>query len=384
MVPAEHHKLEAGYRLSQADLEYDSTYPTYNPDDTASNTDSRITLQYLRYNLNHDRWLAQLQLSENKTERNYFGSYTGLLTSLDGRLGWKYHNHDSLNLNAGHQTIKGHKPAPFGFNQSYQHDYYGLVHNHRIGQVQMVEAIRQDNFDAFKDKTTGKIGFKAPLTKLLSISANYGTAYNAPSAYQVANVSGTLQTEPLKPESTEGWDATITLGRLSLTRFVSQTDNLIQYDLTGFTGYYNLDGTAHFDGWTLDYRHDFNQFGIRMNGTLQNATDNTGTQLLRVPQQSANITLDYFGLSKVDLALTLNYTGDYYEKAGTTSRINLGHYATVDMVLNYTLNRHFTLFTKAINLLDRDYYLATDQKNPPQYGYNTGGFQWRIGLRGKF
>ncbi|WP_294948700.1 TonB-dependent siderophore receptor [Sulfurivirga sp.] len=381
--PATHHRFEAGYRKTDADLEYDTTYPSYDPDDAFSTTQMRMSLKHLRYQYANGSVLARLQLSENETERDYYGTYTGLLTTAEGKIAWKYWKENRINLSGGTQKVKGNNPGPYGFNASYWHDFYGLTHAHRIGPVRLVEAIRQDNFNAFKDKTTGKIGFKTPLVAGMHLSANYGTAYNAPSAYQIANISPSKQTGELKPESTEGWDATLSLFGLDITRFDSRTRHLIRYDLAGYTGYYNLTGTAHFDGWTVSYQRRFSPFSIQLNGTIQEARDDQGKQLIRVPKQMANATLDWFGLPRTHVALTLHYVGDTYDKAGS-GQINLGRYATVDMVINHALNQHFTLFAKAINLLDRDYYLAVDQQNPPQYGYNTGGFQWRIGLRGKF
>ncbi len=382
-TPLAHHTFNAGYRLSDANLEYDTTYPVYSPDDSFSTTQTRMSVKHVRYRYESGAVLTQLQLSENKTEREYFGTYTGLLTTAEGKIAWRYWQDNRINLSAGSQKVKGDNPGTYGFNASYWHDFYGLTHTHRLGPVRLVEAIRQDNFNTFKDKTTGKIGFKTPLFRKVSIAANYGTAYNAPSAYQIANISPSKQTGELKPESTEGWDATLSLFGLDITRFDSRTRHLIRYDLAGYTGYYNLSGTAKFDGWTLAYRCTFAPFSIHINGTVQNARDDQGKQLIRVPQQMANATVDWFGLPRTHVALTLHYVGDMYDKAGT-GQINLGRYATVDMVINHALNHHFTLFAKAINLLDRDYYLAVDQKNPPQYGYNSGGFQWRIGLRGKF
>jgi outer membrane cobalamin receptor len=113
------------------------------------------------------------------------------------------------------------------------------------------------------------------------------------------------------------------------------------------------------------------------------ARNDQGQLLARRPLQEGSLMLDYYGFSQWHLGTVIRHVGDYYDTDGT-SGANLGNYTVVDLAVNYNLNRHFAVFAKAINLFDEDYYLAADQNNPPQYGYNTGGFQWRIGLRGTF
>lgn len=65
----------------------------------------------------------------------------------------------------------------------------------------LTESLRTDNYDAFNDKTTGKIGVRFNIDSGIYLSSNYGTGYNVPTLYQLYD--GTYGNPLLKSENTE-------------------------------------------------------------------------------------------------------------------------------------------------------------------------------------
>ena len=374
----EHHRFEIQLDRTTASAEFDNTYPSYDPDNTDNRNERTLLNKVARYRYQNDRWQGRLQISEYTVDRiSYSGygayPYQGNLTTFAGQLGYRYAGQDTLQLSAGNQRVQGNSDA-------YWHDWAGLTHVHHLGRLSLVEALRYDNYDRFKDATTGKIGLSLPLLNGVNLKANYGTGYNAPSPFQVSYG----KTKDLKPESTTGWDATLSGYGAQLTYFDQETTDAITYAGTWPNDYYtNASGKNTYKGWLFSYQRAIGPVALALNYSWLEARNDQGQLLLRRPLQEGSLLLDYYPNTKWHVGTVIHHIGDMYDTNGSTG-YNLGNYSVVDLKVDYSLNRHFTVFAKAINLFDEDYATAGDQNNPPQYVYNTGGFQWRIGLHGKF
>ena len=369
-----HHRFEIQLDRTTASAEFDNSS---DPDSTAEHNERTLLNKVLRYRYQNHGWQGRLQVSEYTIERTSYSSYgpypsKGNLTTFEGNLGYRYTPHNTLQLAAGNQRIQGNSDA-------YWHNWGGLTHVHQLGRVSLVEAIRYDNYDRFKDATTGKIGMGLPLAGDLAVKANYGTSYNAPSPFQV----GYQNTRNLKPEKTDGWDASLQGWGATLTYFDQTVKDQITFDYTTFDRYYNAAGKNTYKGWQFSYQRGFGAITLGLNYTWLEARNDQGQLLPRRPLQAGNLLLDYYPTAKWHVGTVIHHIGDMYDTTGSTG-YNLGNYTLVDLTADYVINRHFTVFAKAINLFDEDYATAADQNNPPQYVYNSGGFQWRIGLRGTF
>ena len=169
-----------------------------------------------------------------------------------------------------------------------------------------------------------------------------------------------------------------------LTYFDQESKDAITYGGTYPNDYYtNASGKNTYKGWQFSYQRAIGPVALALNYSWLEARNDQGQLLLRRPLQEGSLLLDYYPNAKWHVGTVIRHIGDMYDTNGSTG-YNLGNYSVVDLKVDYAINRHFTVFAKAINLFDEDYATAADQKNPPQYVYNSGGFQWRIGLRGKF
>lgn len=350
-----------------------------NPNQTAGRYERELLNQRAWYAFTSGRLKLKLGVVESTIERTSYsawGPYSaqGNLTEWNGQLGYTYAPHSTLQLSAANQRVQGN-------NDAYWHDAVGLTHVHQLGGLQLTEALRSDHFDKFKDATTGKVGFKWPVGKSFSIQGNYGTSYNSPTPFQL----GYGETQNLKPESSEGWDLGVSALGATLTYYEQSLKDALVYGGTWPNDYYtNADGKQKFSGWEFSYSRGWGDWHASLNYAWLNARDENGTFLARVPHDKGTLTLDYYGINKWHVGTEINHVSDYYNSQGS-SGTNLGNYTTVDVKADYNINRHFNVYARAINLFDVDYYTATQNyQEPPQYGYNTGGFQWRVGLRGKF
>ncbi|HIQ40732.1 MAG TPA: TonB-dependent receptor [Sulfurivirga caldicuralii] len=372
----QHHRFELQLDKTAAQAQFDSAFP-YDPNSTADANERNLLNKVARYRYAKDALTGTLQIAEYTIDRTSYSAYgpygsKGNLTTVSAKLGYAYAPSSHIQMAGGNQRIQGNSDA-------YWHDWVGVTHVHRLGSLSLVEALRYDNYDRFKDATTGKLGIKVPLFGDMHLKANYGTGYNAPSAFQV----GYQNTQTLKPEKVEGWDIALSGLGASLTYFDQSIHDQIVFDYTTYDRYRNAQGSRTYKGYVLTYQQGFGDWHINLNHTWLEARNDQGQLLARRPLQEGSLMIDYYGFSRWHLGAVIRRVGDYYDGDGR-SGTNLGNYTVVDATVNYGLNRHFTLFAKGINLFNQDYYLATDQNNPPQYGYNTGGFQWRLGLRGKF
>jgi vitamin B12 transporter len=92
-------------------------------------------------------------------------------------------------------------------------------------------------------------------------------------------------------------------------------------------------------------------------------------------------------LAGLHLGWETRYIGTMYDKVDKQGA-QIGEYFVTDLTADYTLNTHFTLYGKVLNLFDDDYTSAVasyeSDGTTPAYVYGNGGTQVSFGLRGTF
>mgnify|MGYP000391432020 CR=1 FL=1 len=114
----------------------------------------------------------------------------------------------------------------------------------------ITESLRNDDYDKFDDKTTGKVGIKQYIWNELNVSSNYGTAYNVPTLYNLYSIYGN---KDLNPEKTKGYDFGVEYLGLSAIYFDTKIDDMIDYD-SNVSKYGNIRGTSNLKGYELGYK----------------------------------------------------------------------------------------------------------------------------------
>lgn len=241
-----------------------------------------------------------------------------------------------------------------------------LTNTNQLDKLVLTESIRRDQYNVFNDKTTGKIGAKYFVMPDFSLSGNYGTAYRAPSLYEMYDsYSGNSH---LTPETTTGFDFTAQYKALTLTYFNNKIDNLIDYT----TGYVNVPGETTFEGYEFGYKQTLLEYiSMNLDYTKLFAKDKNGNYYAKRPHDSAKVVIDYLGTDKLLLSGTAQYVGTRYEGSSQT-----GCYTLLSVLANYDVTHSISMYLKGDNLTDKRYQEV--------YGYGTPGRTVAAGLNMKF
>jgi vitamin B12 transporter len=235
---------------------------------------------------------------------------------------------------------------------------------------------RRDSHETFGIHGTYRATAAYNITQTNTIMrGSIGTGFKAPSLYQLyAPFYGTAS---LQPEKSLGYDIGIEQNFLNdkvtfnITAFQNHLDNLIDFDFGTFT-YLNIK-EAKTKGIETELNiNATDDLNLNAGYTYTLAEDETtNIFLLRRPRHMATFGIDYDIMNNARIGLLGRYVGKQYD----TGNQKIRPFFTADMRAEYDLNKNFTLYTRADNILDRDYVEVT--------GYNTPGFSLFGGIRAK-
>ncbi len=391
--PAPNHRIETLIKTSHGDNSFDDAT---NPDTTTpTSTYDQVTRQ-IQYLYNNGQWNSRLYLSENTLNRfnpSYFSEYHGTINELGAQFGLNYRAQDHVQVAINHKEYLGkttYLPA-----DRFNNLGVALTNtNYLTDTLLLTESIRYDEFDKFKNATTGKIGLKNQFTQDIFVSANIGTAYNAPTLSQLATNNPT----PLTPEKSESYDLTLGAYGLEITYFKSEITDLIEFvplPPPSFDYYYkNANQKILTQGVESSYRLSLDSIktDIGLNYTWLEAEDADGKTLAYRPNQQGSVALDYYGFKNMHLGLETRYVGEEFATTygndispNTPYKIDIGNYFVSDFKADYAFNKHLTIYGKVVNLFDEAYVenVSNATKTKANFVYSTGGRQFFIGLRGQ-
>jgi vitamin B12 transporter len=248
-----------------------------------------------------------------------------------------------------------------------------------FGDLIFSQALRYDKFDDFKNKVTYKIGARVNLQKVedLWFLANYATAYNVPSLFQLYSYAGNKN---LNPEETKGFDITANYKGFGVTYFQNDIDDMIEYKTTDFEtfagSYFNVAGKSTLKGVEVDYSGSFKELGYNLNYTYLDTEDRDGKELPRRAKNSANLSLDYYGVANTHVGTLIQYVGERKKsKYDKNPKVDYDSYTLVDLIADYDVNEKLNLYAKVDNVLDEEYQEIT--------GYGTSERAFYLGFRYK-
>ncbi len=243
--------------------------------------------------------------------------------------------------------------------------------NH-LGNLILTQSLRNDSYDTFKGKTTGKVGAKYLFANDITLSSNYGTAYRTPSLYEL--YAGYYGNPNLQPETTKSFDTSLTYKYFTLTYYTNSVNNLISFNPSTYVNEQAI-GKSHLKGYEARYQHTF--FDTVMVNVAYNrliAKDQKGNDLARRPHDTASGALGYYPIDKLSLLGTLNYIGTRYDDAART--LQTGRYVLTGAVINYEATPKLSLYLRGDNLTDRRYQEVN--------GYGAYGRTLMVGLNAQF
>ena len=260
----------------------------------------------------------------------------------------------------------------------YQNKAVFLSNLYHIDQNTLLETnLRYDHFDVFENKITYKIGLKHNNTFFegFTTAANYYTAYDAPSVYQLANVAWALGIDQLKPAFTKGYELSVNYKELlSFTYFDNKVEDGFDYysdgdyDYADGDGYYNIDGVSTFKGLEIESTYKFQTINLNLTANythLFEAKKEDGSDLIRRPKDTVNLFVDYYTQTST-YGISMSYIGDRTDMDYSTyTEVSTGNYALWNFNYSRELSDHMKLTINVKNLFDKAYQSV--------YGYATEG-----------
>lgn len=275
---------------------------------------------------------------------------------------------------------------------------YAQLNAQLLPWLTLTGGVRHDEHSRFGDKTLVSGGGVLALPSGLTIRADYGEGFKAPTLYQLFSEYGN---GALAPEQANGWEAGaeqhLLGGRVVVggTYFERRTTDQILFlsctatstnplcfqpgSTTRRSGYYQnvaqafakgieAAASARVGGLLLDGNYTWNPSQDRSPGAAT-----YGLQLPRRARHTANASATYtwHGAS---LGVAARYAGESFDNAANTTR--LAPYTLVDFRAEAPISGKVALFGRVENAFDESYQTI--------YRYGTLGRSVYAGLRGRF
>ncbi|MBA3066677.1 TonB-dependent receptor [bacterium] len=241
--------------------------------------------------------------------------------------------------------------------------------------------LRTDTHEIFGAETTYKLSSAYLIPQSgTRFKANWGTAFRAPSLYQLYSSYGDIN---LKPEESESYDMGIEQNLLDKKVFLSATyfhndfTNMLGFDMATYK-YKNID-KAETKGVEAEAKLiPIRNLTLKLSHTYLKAEDkNSNEPLTRRAKYKQNLNVNYAFLKKGNINLNLARVLKRHDKKGWPSTlIELEDYMKVDVSASYDLTRNFQIFGRLDNLFDKDYQEV--------YGYSALGISFSAGVKATF
>ncbi|QOG12474.1 TonB-dependent receptor plug domain-containing protein [Arcobacter sp. FWKO B] len=249
-------------------------------------------------------------------------------------------------------------------NKDYTNKALFLTNSNKFDKLIFTQSLRADKYDAFDNKTTGKIGAKYNINDDLALFANYGTAYNVPTLGQLFGKNG--PNPNLKPETTKSTDVGFEYMSFKATYFSNKIDDMIEWSNSKYN---NVQGTSKLKGFELDYKKEiYKSTLLNLSYTQLSAKDKDGKSLARRAKESLKFGVDYYGLTNLHLGLYGEYIGTRYNLADDKGE-QTGRYTIANMVVNYDIFKNTKIYAKVDNITNKYYQTIENYATSPRAYY---------------
>ena len=365
---------------TQADA-YDSETFSFDPN-SQYNVESETKLSSV--NFNHIDSFNEVDIFAKKSTFSRYYPQDAFSKNFDGETK-EYGLTSKIPYGKEHFVVWGGEYKSFehknAIDKKYDNKAFFLTNNNKFegligGTTLFTQSIRQDNYNKFDNKTTGKIGLKHIHSNIegLTTSANYGTAYNVPTHYNLFDpFSGN---ENLTPEDTKGYDVTIGYKDLKVTYFNNTIKDMIDYEANfdaegNFIGgnYQNVKGDSELKGVEVAYQTNISDdILLSLSYTNTDATNTKGETLARRAKENAKFGIDYYGVEDLHLGLNGAYIGERFDRANEEGQ-QTGKYTVANFTANYEVDKHLSFYGKVNNITDKYYQTVDGYASSPRAAY---------------
>ncbi|MEL6859612.1 MAG: TonB-dependent receptor [Pseudomonadota bacterium] len=264
-----------------------------------------------------------------------------------------------------------------GDNEADIDSLFALYEFKPIETLTLTGGVRMDDHDRFGSETTGRVAIAYNPNEELTLRANWGQGFKAPSIFQSTYICGfcglTAPNANLMPETSEAleigadWRSPDGKAEAGITVFDQESENLIDFSFTA--GYDNVEFVESQGVELYGAYHLSSALRIAGNYAYIDAQDGDGVRRVRVPEHSGDITLSYDPDGPISGAVLVRYNGQEVNNATT----EVDAWTRVDLTGAYDVSESVEVFGRIENLFDEDYQQIL--------GYGTPGLSGSIGVR---
>lgn len=236
--------------------------------------------------------------------------------------------------------------------------------------------LRRDQDSAFGAYTTGSAAYGFALSPQWRATASAGTAFRAPTLYQLFSEYGVSTLQPEASRNLElGLRYAQGTSRFSFVAYRNLVSNLISFGAAGpcasSFGCYTNTAQAEYTGLTFSGGQQLGKVNLHASLDLQNPRDlTTGKLLTRRARQYGTLGADTH-VAAWTVGAEAQFSGYRYDNAANTTR--LGGYSLINLYASTPLSKDWSLLARVNNLAHKNYQLANT--------YTTPGRTFYMGLR---
>ncbi len=311
-----------------------------------------------------ENWRSTLRFGQSQDDQDQFapdGAFSSKFKSTRWNASWL----NQFTLSDEHQLILGSDyrldevNSTEIYNQSSRYDVGVFTELHsQLWEDHFVNAsIRFDNNQAFGNYVTGSIGWRYNWNYGISLLANFGNAFKAPSLNDLYFPN--YGNPHLKPEESKSYETGIVgnhdWGQWEIRAYHTNIDNLITPTLDPITFNFSAEniGKAQIEGIETEIGSQLMGWTGKLTLNLLNPK-NVETNA-RLPRRATEMLA--FDLSRTfgsfDVGGHVLGQGDRFDN--TQNTIKVAGYVTVDLRSAYHFNKNWMLSAKLNNLLDKNY-----------------------------
>lgn len=320
-----------------------------------------------------DNWRSTLRLGQSIDNRSDI--YNGYFNTSRWSTSWL----NDLTISPNHKITMGadyhldelDSDTSFTKKSRYDAGVFTELHSQLIKDYFITGSLRGDNNQTFGDYLTGNIGSRYNWNHGISLLANFGNGFRAPTFNELyyppipalLMINGNPNLKPEQSTSVEaGFAGDHDWGKWEVRAYHTEVTDLIGSTgyLPGLPSYQSINiGKAQIDGIETVTSSQFMGWNGKLNLNLLNPV-NTADNTRLIGRADKTLSFDLSrALGRFDVGTYIVAQGDRHYSTNTSG------YVTVDLRSAYHINKSWILNAKLSNLLDEQYQTV--------YSYNTMG-----------
>ncbi|MEI7994735.1 MAG: TonB-dependent receptor [Methylococcaceae bacterium] len=311
-----------------------------------------------------ENWHSTLRYGQSRDDNDQYapdGAFSSKFNSTRWNATWlnqfKLSDSHKLILGSDYRLDEVNSSESYNKNSRYDVGVFTEL-NSRLWDANFVNAsVRYDNNQAFGNYVTGNVGWRYNWNYGISLLANFGNAFKAPSLNDLYFPN--YGNPNLKPEESTSYETGVIgsydWGKWEIRAYQTNIDNLITPTMDPVTFNFSAEniGKAQIQGIETEIGTQW----LGWNGKLtMNLLDPKNVETNgRLPRRAQKMLA--FDLSRTfgsfDVGTDMLAQGDRFDNKQNT--IKVAGYVTVDLRSAYHLNKNWMVSAKLNNLLDKNY-----------------------------